>query len=57
MLVMFKFAILARLYKSTHYREFNNVLLENKIGKEISLIADSLNEQICMLSFQLLVYT
>jgi hypothetical protein len=57
MLVMFKFTILASLYKSTHFREFNNVLLENKIGNEISLIADSLNEQICMLSFQLLIYT
>jgi hypothetical protein len=57
MLVMLKFAILASLYKSTHFREFNNVLLENKIGNEISLIADNLTEHICMLSFHLLIHT
>lgn len=53
MLVMFKFAISASLYQITHFREFNNVLLENKIGDETSLTADSLNTQICIVEFSI----
>lgn len=53
MLVMFKFAILASLYQSTHFREFNNVLQEYKIGNETILTADSLNEQIRIVEFSI----